>query len=145
MMTAMAAWMAGAHLCLQGAGTLDRINAMSFEQFLMDVEMWDHIGRIAEGARTDSIDCEADLIASLPSDFLGEDHTVEHMRREIRTPLLAPPWSYDEWMSAGSPDCAELARCLLAKARQPEEWPDMDAAVRRELDGYLASRRRTLA
>lgn len=144
MMTAFTAWAAGAHLCLQGAGTLDSINSMSYEQFVIDVEIWGYIRRLADRPRVDTETLALDLISSLPSEYLGAAHTVEHMRREMASPLLATAKPYEEWRAEGSPDAVELATPWIGRLSGAGSVQPLEEGARRELDRYVKSRRESL-
>jgi trimethylamine---corrinoid protein Co-methyltransferase len=144
MMTALAAWTAGAHLCLQGAGTLDSINSMSYEQFVIDLEIWGYIGRLAEQPRVDADGLALEEIAALPADYLGSGHTVDHMRREMLAPLLATPLPYDEWARAGSPGVIDLALPRVEELGQDQTVLPLPAETRKELDARVNARRKAL-
>jgi trimethylamine--corrinoid protein Co-methyltransferase len=144
MMTAMAAWAAGAHLCLQGAGTLDSINSMSYEQFAVDVEIWGYLKRLASRPETSASTLAVDLVASLPPDYLGSEHTVEHLSREMAPAELATPKPYDEWLADGGPDVVELAAARLSQRELRTARPPLEDGRRRELERYVGSRRKAL-
>ena len=145
MMTAMAAWSAGAHLCLQGAGTLDSIASMSFEQFALDVEIWGYVKRLASRPGTDPASLALDVVTSLPEDYLALEHTVDNLRHELHVPTLAPPWPYEEWVAAGAPDATVLAGRGRQGAVPSDEMPPMDESLRRELAGFVRRRREELS
>jgi trimethylamine---corrinoid protein Co-methyltransferase len=143
MMTAMAAWSAGAHFCLQGAGTLDSINSMSYEQFAIDLEIWGYIGRLAERPAVDAESMAVEEIAALPQDYLGSGHTVEHLRRALYAPLLVPPQSYDEWLREGARGVVDLAGQTVRDPGSREVAP-LPPETRKELDAFVSSRRKVL-
>jgi trimethylamine--corrinoid protein Co-methyltransferase len=145
MMTGLAAWAAGAHLCLQGAGTLDSINSMSCAQFVIDLEIWGYIGRLAAEPVVDHETLALDVIASRPVDYLGSPHTVEHMRKELLAPLLATPRPYDEWLAQGAPSAVDLALPHVGEILRGGAVQPLPQDLRRELDAYLDVRRRSLA
>ena len=120
MMTALCGWQAGAHLCMQAAGILDFINAMSYEKFAIDLEIWGYIRRMATPTTTDADALALDVIASTPQDYLGEIHTLTHFRQETYAPTLAPPLTYEDWEAAGMPDVAEHAHALVQKTEPPQ-------------------------
>lgn len=119
MMTAMCGWQAGAHLCMQAAGILDFINAMGYEKFAIDLEIWGYIKRIATSPTTDTDAQALQVIASTPGDYLGEQHTLTHFRQETYAPTLAPPLTYEDWVRAGMPDVAEHAHELMQEIERP--------------------------
>jgi trimethylamine---corrinoid protein Co-methyltransferase len=144
MMTAMAAWTSGAHVCLQGAGTLDSINSMSYEQFAIDTEIWAYLKRLAVRPVVDAGTLAADVVASLPVDYLGVEHTMEHLASEMAAVSLATPKSYDEWLAEGAPDVVALAGRRLEKLERASGVQPLEDGVRRELDRYVRQRRRSL-
>ena len=151
MMTALAAWTSGAHLCLQGAGTLDSINSMSCSQFLIDVEIWGYIQRLAGRPSVDRESLALEVIASRPVDYLGCDHTVEHLRRELLSPLLAPPLAYADWVAAGAPSVVDIALTRVRDAeRNAAAGTGLSPGVQplpqetlREMEQLIRSRRRS--
>jgi len=145
MLTAMAAWTSGAHLCLQGAGTLDSINSMSFEQFAIDVEMWTSLRRLARRPEVDGESLAVDLVSSLPPDYLGSDHTVEHMAGELAVLSLSTPKPYDEWLAEGAPDVVTLASRQLAGGTGGAPPQPLDPACLREIRRCVEARRRDLS
>jgi trimethylamine--corrinoid protein Co-methyltransferase len=144
MMTAMAAWTAGSHVCLQGAGTLDSINSMSFEQFAIDAEIWNYVKRLAARPRVDAGTLAVDVIASLPVDYLGVEHTMEHLAAEMAAVSLATPKSYDEWLAEGAPDVVTLAGKRLESLESTGVVQPLDDELRRKLDRHVRERRRAL-
>ena len=135
MMTALAGWSAGAHVCLQALGTLDRINSMCYEQFVVDMEVWGYVRRLAERPRYDTA---LDVISE--GDYLWHMHTVRHMREEIYEPILVPPSSYEDWLSSGGKDVVDRASERLEDMLGAEP-PPMERDLRSELEEYVASRR----
>jgi trimethylamine--corrinoid protein Co-methyltransferase len=123
MMTAFAAWNSGVHVCLQAAGILDHINAMSYEKFIMDVEVWEYIKRISIEVRVDKERLALETIAALPDSYMMAEHTVRHFRTELHTPTLAPAISYEAWLDAGSPEVSMSAREQLAKMETDGQLP----------------------
>lgn len=121
MMTALCGWQAGAHLCMQAAGILDFINAMSFEKFAIDLEIWGYIKRISASAKMDADTMALDVIASVPQNYMAEMHTLTHFRQETYSPTLAPPLTYEDWEATGMPDVVEHARALLDRAESSED------------------------
>jgi trimethylamine--corrinoid protein Co-methyltransferase len=139
-MTALAAWSGGANLCLQAAGTLDNINAMSREKFLMDAEIWSSIQRMG---RTDAAGAEEialEEILSRPESYITADHTLEHYRQSIHTPRLARAETYESWLAAGGRDHAALARESLGQAPGRPAQP-LDERARAEMERCIRAGR----
>ncbi len=144
MMTAMAGWAAGAHVCLQGAGTLDSIASMSYEQFAIDAEIWAYLKRLAARSRVDAATLAVDVVASLPVDYLGVEHTMEHLAAEMAAVSLATPKPYDEWLAEGAPDVVTLAGRRLEALESAGGVQPLPDGVRRDLDRHVRERRRAL-
>jgi len=145
MMTALAAWTGGANLCLQAAGTLDNINAMSREKFLMDAEIWSAIRRMGrrEGAGIEEIALGETL--SRPESYITTDHTLAHHRESLHSPPLSRAETYEGWLAAGGRDLAALAReslireshgQALSRSAQP-----LDEKARAEMERYIRTSR----
>lgn len=114
MMTALSAFNAGAHFALQGAGILDCINSMCYEQFVIDLEIWGYIRRLSQRPVLDAEHLAVEQIAGRPQDYLGLDHTLDHHREQLHTPQLDSDGSYDAWQQAGAPDVVRRTRKYLA-------------------------------
>jgi trimethylamine--corrinoid protein Co-methyltransferase len=142
MMTALSAWSGGAHLCLQGAGTLDSINSMSYSQFAIDVEVWGSIKRLAARPSVDREALAVELISSLPGDYLGSAHTLEHLRQEMYAPSLAPPASYDEWISGGAPSVVDMAAPRARELERRGTVSPLPREILKEMDDIINARRR---
>ncbi|MBU0609805.1 MAG: trimethylamine methyltransferase family protein, partial [Armatimonadetes bacterium] len=121
MITAFAAWSAGAHVGLQACGILDQINAMCYEKFVLDLEVWGYVKRVATPAGVDADSLAMEVIAACPGDYLTAEHTMKHFREELLTPSLAPPLSYDAWLAQGRPDALTLAGERVARLQSEQE------------------------
>ncbi len=144
MMTALAAWNAGVHFCLQAAGILDSINMMSFEQFVIDTEIWSYIKRIATPPVVSEETLAVETIASAPGDYLSCEHTLEHFRSELYTPTLIRSESYEAWLSGGGEDVVCRAEGRVEEILAGAGRPEMDEDIRRELDKFVDSRQKAI-
>jgi trimethylamine--corrinoid protein Co-methyltransferase len=118
--------LAGAELW-PGAGLLASARLFSLEQLLLDAELFDYLRVFAEGPRLDAEALALEAIAAVGprGHFLGEDHTLRHMRAVFQPRLLdRSPW--DDWLAAGRPGAAERARAevrRLLAAPSPDPPP----------------------
>ncbi|MCC6123965.1 MAG: trimethylamine methyltransferase family protein [Pirellulales bacterium] len=144
MMTAQAAWQAGAHFCLQALGTLDCINSMSYEQFLIDLEIWGYLERLGRETPVDEEHLAFTEIAALPDDFLAAEHTARHHRASMYSPRVALSESFSEWWNKGAADAAEVARAQVEKRFAPAEPPPMAEMPQKELKRYISARRKAI-
>ncbi len=144
MLTALTAQNAGAHFCLQAAGILDSINTMSYEQYIIDIEIWSYIKRFAEPVSVNEDTLAADVVDLSNEQYIWHEHTLKHMRNEIHIPSLVDSDTYDAWWASDTKDiiskASQHAAELLAKAKAPP----LDRSVESELDKYVSHRRQAL-
>lgn len=144
MMTAMAAYHSGSHFCLQAAGILDSINIMSYEQYVIDLEIWSYIKRLSEKMVINSETLALDIIGSHTENYLAHEHTVRHMREELFIPCLVPPQSYEQWWSSNNKDIVEKAHEVVNKTLKNIEKPELDKDIEKELKKYIDHRKKIL-
>jgi trimethylamine--corrinoid protein Co-methyltransferase len=133
MMTAFAAFSAGAHVALQAFGILDQINAMSLEKFVLDLEMWRYLQRVATPGEVTPETLALEDIANCPVDYLSTGHTMTHFRTELLTPQLAPPLSYDGWGERDRPTALQWAQQQVAELQAETTLPPLPESLRQRL------------
>jgi trimethylamine--corrinoid protein Co-methyltransferase len=115
--------LAGADI-VYGAGLLRAAKVFSFEQLLMDCEIFDMLRCMAAGIPVDHERLAVEVIDAVGpgGHFMEQNHTVEHMR-EIWQPALLDRMPLEAWKKAGRPTALdrarERARQILA-THQPE-------------------------
>jgi len=113
--TALPVVLAGTELIL-GAGALDSANTYSYEQLVIDNEMWGAMLRIARGFQVNEETLAVDLIkrVGVGKHFIGERHTLKHVTEEQWYPRLYSRFkgSEDVWNEEmlGKKDLAVTAR-----------------------------------
>ncbi len=95
-----------------GAGFLDFVLTVSFEQYVIDNEIIGMVKRMQKGFEVDKETLAMDVIKNIGpgGNFIGTEHTVRHMRNVLHTPLLSDRHSRDEWMEDGGKDAGLRAR-----------------------------------
>ncbi len=144
MMTALNAYHSGSHFCLQAAGILDSINTMSYEQFIIDLEIWSYIARLGQKMTVDSDALGLDIINFHSDNYLAHEHTIRYMREELFAPSLAPLEPYEQWLESDRKDIVIRARGIAEQILKATDMPELDAAVDNELKQYMKSRKKTL-
>ncbi len=133
-----ASLLAGAELW-PGAGLLASARIFSLEQLLLDAELFDYLRAFAEGPGVDEERLALEAIEAVGprGHFLGEAHTLRHMRSVWQPRLLdRTPW--DDWLAAGRPEAAdrardEVRRLLAAPAPDPPRFAaELHALVEEE-------------
>jgi len=113
-MTALPVVLAGTELLL-GAGALDSANTYSYEQLVIDDEIWGALLRIARGFEVDEESLAVDLIkkVGVGKHFVGERHTLKHVKQHwyprlySRVKKTEDAWSEE---TLGKKDLAIVAR-----------------------------------
>ena len=144
MMTALTAYNAGAHFCLQAAGILDSINMMSYEQYIIDIEVWAYIKRLSKAITINEETQGLDIISSR-SDYLSHEHTVRYMREELFVPSLVDPETYEQWWSSDGRDIVTKAQRMAEQLLEHTSRPPLDEDIRRELRQYINQRKKMRA
>ena len=144
MMTALTAFNAGAHFCLQAAGILDCINSMSYEQFIIDTEIWSYIEKIAKPVMINNDTLAQNVIENNKIGLLENDHTVQYMRQELYFPDLVKPENYDQWYKNTSSDIISVADEKAEQIFKNYQPPALDRNTEQELQKYISKRRKDL-
>lgn len=144
MMTALTAYNAGANLCLQAAGALDSINTMSYEQYIIDMEIWSYIRHFARPVIISKETLAQEVIESNKSGLLEHEHTLKFMRQELHAPSLVRPDNYDNWWAAAGPDIVSQAAAKAEQIFKNIKPPPLDQQTDRQLNNYISHRRKVL-
>lgn len=129
---------AGADM-LCGAGLLNGSSIFSFEQLLLDCEIFDIVRKTAEGITINAETLALDTIDRVGSGnhYMVEPHTLAHLR-EIWQPSVVDRAPYERWVAAGKRDALENARDQAAEILT-NYWPDpLDKDTKREIETIIA-------
>ncbi|MDW7729967.1 MAG: trimethylamine methyltransferase family protein [Bacillota bacterium] len=123
-----------------GAGLLAGAVIFSFEQLLLDCEIYEMIRRTAEGITVNEETLALDTIAWVGADghFMVEPHTLAHMR-ELWQPMVINRAPYGKWQAEGcreaEENAREKARWILANHRpvplDDKLLPEIDKIIKR--------------
>jgi len=124
---------------LLGAGLLHGSRIFSFEQLLMDCEIYDIVYRVMKGIEVNEETLALDAVHNVGpgGNFLAQKHSRRHMR-EIWLPKYFDRRSFEEWTQKGDDGrdwAREKAREIL-KTHQPEP---LDPQVRAEFAQIIRS------
>ncbi len=145
MMTALTAYNAGAHFCLQAAGILDSINMMSYEQYMIDIEIWAYIKHLSRPIEVTERTKGLDVIDFHSDNYLAHDHTVRYMREELFVPSLVFPDTYEQWWSSEGKDIVSKARQMAEEILKNVCLPPLEEDVRRQLQKYMNDKKKIRA
>jgi trimethylamine--corrinoid protein Co-methyltransferase len=111
----------------------------SFEQMLMDCEIFDIVRKMLEGIRVDDETLALDVIRAVGpgGNFLAHKHTKKHMR-ELWVPRLFDRRPYNVWEEKrdGARDWARQKAQDILKNHQPDP---LDAKLSAELARIISS------
>jgi len=94
-----------------GAGLLQAAKVFSFEQLLLDCEVFEMLQHLAAGIPVDEESLAVEVIDAVGpgGHFMEQEHTVAHMR-EIWQPKLLDRMPFEAWKKSGRPTALDRAR-----------------------------------
>ncbi len=132
----LVAALAGTNL-IHDVGYLDSGLTGSLESILLGAEQIRWVKQFLAGIEVSDETLALDVIAQVgpAQDFLGQDHTLKHLRRNMWIPYASCHSDFEAWAAGGQRDYASQARdCArrLLDSHQPEPIDEsLDADLRR--------------
>ena len=113
-----------------------------------DNETANYVNRIARGFEVDKETLATEVVNTVGpgGNFLAEEHTVQHFRRELW--LTGPAWtrqSFDGWESQGGKSFAEQIADEVERILSTHKAEPIDEGLAREVDKIVESARRELS
>ena len=132
--------MAGASV-LFGLGLLDGSNLLRYEQIILEAEVAAMVRRILESVDFSEQAFALDLIAELGPGgvFLGQQHTVDHMRGALSLPALSDRDSYEDWYHKGQRSRVDIAREKVEEILRTHRPPQLSKDVIQGMDEVVAA------
>jgi trimethylamine---corrinoid protein Co-methyltransferase len=117
-----------------GAGLLNGARIFSFEQLLMDCEIFEILRRTAGGIEVNEQTLALETIHKVgPADhFMAEEHTFNHLR-EIWQPTVMNRSSYEQWEAGGRRDALEKAHEQAAEILASHRPQILAESVKKEI------------
>ncbi len=102
--------LAGADM-IAGIGLLEDCRTVWLEQLVIDSEMSQIIGRMAQGIEVDDETLAVDVVnkVGVGKDYLSQRHTMNHFKTEHFIPLITDRSSWDTWVAKGSKSLIQRA------------------------------------
>lgn len=129
--------MSGANYIHDAAGLMEFDLTASYEKMVIDNEIIGRCLRVLRGIEVNDETIALDLMLEVGAgrdDFLGEEHTVRHMRTEFAENTISDRQHRSEWEAAGSKDtfarAHEAAKQLLAEHTPLAIDADVDRLIR---------------
>jgi len=135
------------NMVYHAAGWLEGGLCASYEKFVMDCETLQQIMVYARpvGVTVDDLAVDAirdvDAMPAAQRHFFGADHTQARYETAFYGPFLSDWRNYETWEEAGAVRTPERAMGIWKKILAEYEPPEMDAAVREELEAFVTRRK----
>lgn len=131
------------NLVYHAAGWQEGGLTASFEKLVLDVEMLQMMIEFLKPIAVDEAELGFDAIRRVQpgGHFFGESHTMERYEHAFYQPLVSNWQSHENWQLSGGNDATRRATDIWKRALQEYREPPLDAAIRAELDAYVARRR----
>ncbi|HUF87653.1 MAG TPA: trimethylamine methyltransferase family protein [Thermohalobaculum sp.] len=136
----------GANLMYHAAGWLEGGLCASYEKFVMDVELLQHLFEFLRPIEVSEATLGLDAIARVPTGghFFGDPHTIERYQTAFYQPMLSDWRNWQVWVEDGERSARERASALWQRALAEYEAPAMDAGTSEALADYVARRKREI-
>ena len=134
--------MGGVNFLMHGAGWMEGGLQASLAKFVLDADLLAMVDALLDPivVDDDSLALEAIREVGPGGHFFGVDHTQRRFRSAFHRPMISDWRNYETWEEAGRPEAAGRATELARAFVDAYEPPAMDAAVREELDDFVARR-----
>ena len=144
--TMMAMWgccLGHGNLIYHGAGWQEGGLTASFEKFIIDVELIQHMMEFMTPIDTSPSELALDALQGVPTGghFFGEAHTLERYDRAFYEPLLSNWQNYENWADAGAKDATTRATEIWQRALEEYQQPELDPGRLEALNDYVARRK----
>ena len=133
----LTAVLAGANWIRVVAGALEYHFTASFEMLAIHDEIFGMAKRIARGIEVNDDTLATDIIkkiAPLRGHFMGEKHTLEHIKSERYLPKLSDKRTRGQWEKLGSRDLADAARERVKQIIATHQPDPLPKDIKKELD-----------
>ena len=136
------ALMGGVNFMMHGAGWMEGGLHASYAKMILDAELLQMVSSFLEPVIVDEDSLALDAIREVGpgGHFFGVGHTQDRFRTAFHHPMLSDWRNYESWEEAGRPETAGKAAIVARQLLDAYVAPPMDAAVREELESFVARR-----
>jgi trimethylamine---corrinoid protein Co-methyltransferase len=134
--------MGGVNMLMHGAGWMEGGLHASLAKFVLDADLLGMVAAMLDPVIVDegTLAFEAIKDVGPGGHFFGTQHTQDRYRTAFHRPMISDWRNYESWEEAGKPEAAGKAAQLATEFLAAYEPPAMDAAVREELEAFVARR-----
>lgn len=136
-LSAFTYYLAGADIT-SGPGLLENWTVLSYEQFLIDYEIYTMMFDMLRGFSVDDDSMAIDVIekAGHEGHFLGQKHTLDHFR-EMWLPSITDGSTYTNWVATGSKTVADRAKSKAQEIIRTHDPTPLDADIKKEFAAII--------
>ena len=126
---------------LFGLGLLHGSNLLAYEEIILDAESAATVRRALGAVDLTGEAFAIDLIKELGPGgfFLGQKHTVAHMRKALSLPTLSDRDGYEDWYQKGQLSRVDVARQKVREILRDHHPLPIPASVRKGMDEVIAA------
>lgn len=133
----------GMHMLKHGAGWMEGGLCCSFEKTILDIDLLQMVAELITPLDFSEDALAVDTITEVGpgGHFFGTNHTQQRFKTAFYSPILSDWRNFESWQEAGEPTAMQKANRVWKERLSAYEIPDMDAAVREELDEFVHRRK----
>lgn len=145
-MSMLAAVHCGANFILHSAGFLDGLLSMSFEKFMLDIDLCGALHTYLAGVPVDDNQLALDAFREVGpgNHFFGSQHTLANYETAYWDSELADNETFEKWSENGSLDAATRANRRWKKVLAEYEAPPLDPALDEALQAFIDQRKASM-
>lgn len=142
-MSLWGAMLGGCNILLHGAGWLEGGLTASYEKFMLDIEMLQMMAEVLQpvSAAADEIALDAIAEVNPGGHFFACAHTLQRYKSAFYLPLISDWHNFGAWKDAGARTASSRATDLWQSTLNQFSAPELDVAIREQLDEYVSNRR----
>jgi len=146
MLSLMSTFISGVNFVVHSAGILDSYLTMSYEQFIIDIEMIKMIKRFLSGVNISPERFAVDVIKKVGpgGHFLDTEHTSKYFKEDLFLPRLSNRETYQIWESQGCQDTFARANQLYKEILEEYQQPKIEANLQEKVEEFVEMRKKEL-
>ena len=144
-LSAMTYYLSGADIT-SGIGLLENWTVLSYEQLLIDYEIYTMIADMVKGFPVTDDSMALDLIMKVGHEghYLGQKHTLDHFR-EMWQPMVTDGSVYQTWKAGGAKSAVDHAREKAKEILRTHEVPPLPDDIKKELSAIVSDAEKNLS
>jgi trimethylamine--corrinoid protein Co-methyltransferase len=135
--------MGGANILVHAIGWMEGGLRASYEKMVLDADLCGMVQTYLEPIdfSSDALGMDAIRDVGPGGHFFGTQHTLDRFRTAFYKPLISDWRNYESWEEAGMPEAKEKTVKLVGQLLASYQEPDIDSAVRAELEEFVERRK----